>query len=721
MSVQDSTSNGEARWRAAAAAPAAARPGRPKRGLLARLTNRAGHELPRTAFGFLLQFGLPQQILLLSLTAASLPVYYASLDLPKQIVDKALGGKPGDFPRAVSFGGIHLGSYPQLQFLAFLCGLFLLTVLINGGFKYAINVYKGRLGEGLLRLLRSELLSRVLRFPLAHFRKISQGELIAMVTGEVEALGGYFGDAIVTPAFQGGLLITALGFIFAQDLTMGLAAVALYPPQAWLIPKLQRRVNRLGYARVREVRHLSQRIGEVTSVIEAVHVNYADQMQLDSFKGHLSRILDIRYDIYKKKFFIKFLNNFIAQLTPFFFLSIGGYLVLRGSLTLGSLVGVLAAYKDLAPPWKELLDFYQGQQDARIKYDQLITQFDPGGLRPPFAAEIEAAERFGPDTEIAGRIEAQDLGLEEDGLVSVEQLSLAIPAGQHIALVDADGGGSHLITRVLARLDTPSRGRLLLDGQDLGQLPRALYTRAVAFVGAPARLVNGTVADNLRLLLGPDLGAVTTETVLAAIERVELGDDLFRFGLRAVVDPAEHPALVEAILGARTRLRALLAAGDNAGLAEPFEREHYLANATIGENLLFGAPRAAELDARALATHPYVRQILKETALEEPLIELGRTAWHNLSEIFGDVPVHHQLVLEFSPIRPEELTLYRQQLAGLDQAQGAALGAEPRRMLLNLALNLTPARDRLVDLSEELTAQPARGPPPVRRAIAGRQ
>ncbi len=696
---------GDARWQAAAAATAGAtaRPERARRGWLARFGGGPSHELPRTAFGFLLQFGLPQQILLLTLTAASLPIYYASLDLPKQIVDKALGGKAADFPRTVSFGGLHLGSYPQLQFLAFLCGLFLLTVLINGAFKYAINVYKGRLGEGLLRLLRSELLSRVLRFPLSHFRKISQGELIAMVTGEVEALGGYFGDAIVTPAFQGGLLITALGFIFAQDLTMGLAAIALYPPQAWLIPKLQRRVNRLGYARVREVRHLSQRIGEVTSVIEAVHVNYADQLQLDTFTGHLKRILDIRYDIYKKKFFIKFLNNFIAQLTPFFFLSIGGYLVLRGHLTLGSLVGVLAAYKDLAPPWKELLDFYQGQQDARIKYDQLITQFDPGGLRPPFAVELEAAERFGPGTPISGRIEIQDLGLEEDGLVSVEQLSVAIPAGQHVALVDADGGGSHLLARALARLDLPSRGRLLLDDQELGQLPRALYTRGVAFVGAPARLVQGTVADNLRLLLGPDLGTVTTDSVLAAIEQVELGDDLFRFGLRAVIDPAQHPALVEAILRARAREHELLAARDNAGLAEPFERDRYLANATIGENLLFGVPRAAELDARALATHPYVRQILKETALEGPLIELGRTAWHNLSEIFGDVPVHHQLVLEFSPIRPEELTLYRQQLAGLDQAPGTTLNAEQRRLLLNLALNLTPARDRLADLSAELT------------------
>ena len=118
---------------------------------------------------------------------------------------------------------------------------------------------------------------------------------------------------------------------------------------------------------------------------------------------HLDRIFRIRYDIYRKKFFIKFLNNFIAQLTPFFFLSIGGYLVLRGSLTLGSLVAVLAAYKDLAPPWKELLDFYQIQQDARIKYAQLRIQFDPPGLRPPLEAEPPDDEEFVLEGAIRGR------------------------------------------------------------------------------------------------------------------------------------------------------------------------------------------------------------------------------------------------------------------------------------------------------------------------------
>ena len=252
-------------------------------------------------------------------------------------------------------------------------------------------MYKGRLGEAMLRRLRAQLLSRILRFPLPQFHKVSQGELIAMVTGEVEALGGYFGDAVVTPLFQAGLLLTALGFIFAQELVMGLAAVALSPLQAYFIPKLQRQVNLLGFARVREVRSLSQRISEVTSVIEDVHANYADQAQLTTFGRHLDRIFRIRYDIYRKKFFIKFLNNFIAQITPFFFLSIGGYLVLRGSLTLGSLVGVLAAYKDLAPPWKELLDFLP---DPAGRQDQiraaLRAQFDPPSLRPPLDAEALA-------------------------------------------------------------------------------------------------------------------------------------------------------------------------------------------------------------------------------------------------------------------------------------------------------------------------------------------
>ena len=61
---------------------------------------------------------------------------------------------------------------------------------------------------------------------------------------------------------------------------------------------------------------------------------------------------------------------------------IGGYLVIKGDLTFGALVAILAAYKDLSSPWKELLTYYQRLADSKIKYDQVIEQFDPNGILP---------------------------------------------------------------------------------------------------------------------------------------------------------------------------------------------------------------------------------------------------------------------------------------------------------------------------------------------------
>ncbi|HEY9548104.1 MAG TPA: ABC transporter ATP-binding protein, partial [Kiloniellaceae bacterium] len=289
------------------------------------------------------------------MTALSFPFLYYSLELPKKIINEALNAKPGS-----AFPAEWLGfSFGQLEYLWTLSGMFLVLVCINGAFKYVINVYRGQLGERMLRRLRYELYSRVLRFPLGRFRRMSQGEIIPMITAEVEPLGGFVGDSISLPAFQGGTLITILFFMFMQDPVLGLAAISLYPIQAYVIPKLQRQVNLLGKERVRTVRALSDKLGESVSGVQEVHANDAARLMLARFAERMGRIYEIRFQIYKKKFFIKFLNNFLAQLTPFFFYAIGGYLVIRGSLSLGAMVAVLAAYKDLSAPWKELLGYYE--------------------------------------------------------------------------------------------------------------------------------------------------------------------------------------------------------------------------------------------------------------------------------------------------------------------------------------------------------------------------
>ena len=131
--------------------------------------------MEKSIFRFIMRYSWKQQLLLLVLTLASFPVLYASLDLPKTIVNNAIQGT--DFPKV--FYGVE---FSHLEYLFTLCGIFLLLVGINGGFKYVINVYKGLVGERMLRRFRYQLFSHTLRFPIPHFRRTSQGELIAMIT-----------------------------------------------------------------------------------------------------------------------------------------------------------------------------------------------------------------------------------------------------------------------------------------------------------------------------------------------------------------------------------------------------------------------------------------------------------------------------------------------------------------------------------------------------------
>ena len=197
-----------------------------------------------------------------------------------------------------------------------------------------------------------------------------------MINAEVEPLGGFIAEAFALPAFQGGTLVTILVFMFMQDPIMGLAAIALYPipdvrhsqtaapgepaRQAAGAAGAPPRRSHRGDGR-RRTRHPRQR---------------HDPVRACALHPRARVVFNVRYQIYKKKFFIKFLNNFMAQLGPFFF-SIGGYLVIMGDLTLGALVAVVGAHEKLYSPWKELLNHYQLTWDLQIKFEQVVAQFDP--------------------------------------------------------------------------------------------------------------------------------------------------------------------------------------------------------------------------------------------------------------------------------------------------------------------------------------------------------
>ncbi len=695
--------------------------------------------LPRTLFGFVNRFSWREQVLVTFLALASFPFLYISLELPKQIVNNAINGKT--FPQMV------LGRpFDQIDYLILLSLAFLGLVLVNGAFKLQINTYKGRVGERMLRRMRQALYNRLLRFPSSFFAHTAPGEIVPMITSETEALGGFIGDSYSLPLLAGGQLAVTLAFMLIQDPILGTAAIALYPFQIYLIPRLQNKVNALSKERTKLMRSLSDRINETAITLPEIQSNAGGRWQRAEFSQRLWINYQNRFAIYQWKFFIKFLNNFIAQLTPFFFYLIGGYLVIKGDLSFGSLVAALAAYKDLGPLWRELLDYYQSRADAIIKYDLIVEQFAPPGLIP--AERLSDAD--GAVLRGEAELSAQAVTLiDATGYRSIDNLSLNVAPGDRVAVVGSNGVAPTLLTHMFAGLLDPSSGRVLLDGKPLSSLSRSVVARRVGFVPQNIHLFAGTVRDNLvyglwnrpqaghvdqddaaqrrrrnEALISGDSTEDTTANWIdlesfwkgdgsaaeafnahlhAVLGASDLVNDLRELGLRRGIDPEAQPALAEIILNARQILYKTLSEPKFAGYYAPFDPASFNEQASLAENLLFGTPVGPSFDLANLAANPIVRKTLTDLGLWGRFVDVGVAVARAMLEIFDGLPPGHPIMVKYSFVDGQELADFEAAITRRHRAgQPDLLSEEEQIGIVSILLRLVPARHRLDEIDQEI-------------------
>lgn len=646
-------------------------------------------------------------MVLLIITLALFPLLYATLELPKQIINGAIGAKTD----VIDVWGYQIR---QIPYLLILCGLFLLAVLAHGLLKMRINTMKGVLAERLLRRFRYTLIARILRFPAPYFERTSQGELVSMVTAESEPMGGLMGDALAQPVLQAGQMLTILGFLFAQSLTFGLAACALIPLQAWLIPKMQRQINKLNKQRVIEVRALAAEIGESAGGASTLRIHGGWRYRLAMITDRLGRLFSLRFEIYQKKFFMKFTNNFITQLTPLLFYAIGGILVIRGQVSLGALVAALAAYKDLSSPWKELLAYYNQVQDMSLRWETITERFAPSGMVDPTLFD----ERPETIDQLTGDIRLDHVTVRDaDGNAVLEEIDTTLPSGSLVAIKAPSDEDRRAFAALLTREVASHSGHVTIGDQALSGLHQATIAERIGHASSRPVLFQGSFGDNVFLPirarpLGPGKDAQLAEDAMRAgnspdmldadwldTARVQAQDEpeiihrwcrmvegfgggaqLFHRAMDQTLDADRHAELAKMLTAARPEVADAL---KDAGLDDVvfrFDPAQYNPALPVVQNLLYATPRAP-LPADALASRDDYMTLLTGMKLDADLLELALAIMEGLRQIFGAGGTDHPLFSK-TGLEPQLYT------AALDAAEAHKAGRPLARTQLATLLSV---------------------------------
>ena len=296
------------------------------------------------------------QLVVLALIAVTVLARIIPLEMQKRIVNEAI-------------------RLSDIDLLIRYCAIYLVSVVAASGLKYLITILQVMISQRTLARMRKGLFAHIISRPLSFFRNTQPGLVVSSLISELTIPANFVGMAVAAPVINLLTLVAFAVYLFFLNPWLAALSLSIYPVVIFLVPLLQKRVNQANKKRVDTTRTFSDKVQETISGIHEVHGNGAYDIENRKIGGIVDQLyrIRLRWDFFRAS--VKVSNNFFTSLGPFLVFILGGYLTIQGQLELGALVAFLSAQEKLYDPWKEMIEFYQVYQEAKVSYKQSGTGY----------------------------------------------------------------------------------------------------------------------------------------------------------------------------------------------------------------------------------------------------------------------------------------------------------------------------------------------------------
>ena len=378
-----------------------------------------------------------------------------------------------------------------------LVGLFLLRGL--GDFTQ--TYFMGYVGRHIVSQIRAEVFRHVLRLPVGYFDRSSAGNLLSRLTYNSELIGQATTDSVSQVLRTALTIAGSVAVLLWLNVRLALFALVMGPLVGWLVSIINRLFRRYS-------RRIQDSMGDVTRVAKE-SFEAPRLIKLYNAEEHLGRQFDavnahnLRSNM--KLILTRGVSNPVVQMVA----ALGGALVLwiaiadavHGRMSMGSLLGFIAALVGIAQPLRDLVGvagpMQQGIAAAQSLFEVLDEPVDPPGGTFRAARAHGAVQFQDVSFSYPGGARSEAAAPGPGRPTALAHVSLAVPAGESLAIVGRSGSGKSTLVNLLPRFYDVGSGSVRIDGVDVRDYELTNLREQIAVVSQDVVLFNDTIRNNI--------------------------------------------------------------------------------------------------------------------------------------------------------------------------------------------------------------------------------